>query len=57
LGLVGQGGLPFAILFDFHQGFQSEVVDAVVGIALISIIISDVMSPTLVGRLLKKGDE
>jgi hypothetical protein len=56
LGLIGQGGLPLAILFDFQQGFQSEVTDIVVGIALISIILSDVMSPGLVGRLLKKGD-
>lgn len=56
LGLIGQGGLPFAILFDFQQGFQSEVTDVIVGIALISIIFSDVMSPNLVGQLLKKGD-
>jgi len=56
LGLIGQGGLPLAILFDFQQGFQSEVADVVVGIALIAIIISDVMSPNLVGQLLKKGD-
>jgi hypothetical protein len=55
LGLIGQGGLPFAVLFDFQQGFQSEVTDAIVGIALISIIFSDVMSSNLVGRLLKKG--
>ncbi len=56
LGLIGQGGLPLAILFDFQQGFQSEVTDVVVGIALISIIFSDVLSTNLVGRLLKKGD-
>ncbi len=56
LGLIGQGGLPLAILYDFQQGFASNVSDMVVGIALISIIYSDVMSPMLVGRLLKKGE-
>jgi hypothetical protein len=56
LGLIGQGGLPLAILYDFQQGFQSEVTDVIVGIALISIIYSDVASPNLVKRLLKKED-
>ncbi|MBC2715851.1 MAG: hypothetical protein HF978_11135 [Desulfobacteraceae bacterium] len=56
LGLIGQGGLPLAILYDFQQGFQLEVADVVVGIALIAIIYSDVMSPNLIGRFLKKGE-
>ena len=56
LGLIGQGGLPLAILFDFQQGFLPEISDVVVGIVLISIIYSDVMSPVMVGRLLKKGE-
>lgn len=55
LGLIGQGGLPLAILYDFQQGFQSEITDIVVGIALISISYCDLVCPTLVGRLLKKG--
>jgi len=55
LGLIGQGGLPLAILYDFQQGFQSEVTTTVVGIALISVIYSDVISPVLAGLLLKKG--
>jgi hypothetical protein len=56
LGLIGQGGLPLAILYDFQQGFQSEIADIVVGIALISISYCDIACPTLVGRLLKKGE-
>ena len=56
LGLIGQGGLSLAILYDFQQGFQSEIVDMVVGIALISISYFDLVCPSLVGRLLKKGE-
>ena len=55
LGLIGQGGLPLAILYDFQQGFQSGMADMVVGIALISISYCDLICPALVGRVLKKG--
>lgn len=50
-GLIEQGGLPLAILYDFQQGCIFEVTGAVVGIALIAIIYNDLLSPNLLKRL------
>jgi len=54
-GLIAQGGLPLAILYDFQQGFALEATGAVIGIALISIIYNDLLSPNLLKLLFKKG--
>lgn len=55
-GLIEQGGLPLAILYDFQQGCIFEVTGAVVGIALIAIIYNDLLSPNLLKLLFKKGN-
>jgi hypothetical protein len=56
LGLIGQGGLPLAILFDFYLGFEFKLTGPVLSIALLSIIYNDLLSPTLLSRLLKKEE-
>ncbi len=54
-GLMGQGGLPLAILYDFHLGSGlADITGPVVGIILIAIIFSDLLSPGLTGYVLKK---
>lgn len=54
LGLMGQGGLPLAILYDFYQSRAFDFSGDIIGIALIAIIFSDITSPALVRRLLRK---
>lgn len=53
LGLLEQGGIPLAILFDFQQGFPGQPIASVVAFAIIALIINDMASPHLIDRLLK----
>ena len=55
LGLLEQGGLALAILFDFHRGFSCEMADMVVSIALLAIIYNDLLSSFSLKRLLKEN--
>ena len=54
LGLIEQGGLALAIVYDFHQAFRSELTGIVVGIALLAIVCNDLLSPSMLERALKK---
>lgn len=54
LGLIEQGGLALAILYDFQQGFESEFTGVIVGIGLLAIVYNDLLSPALLERVLKK---
>ncbi len=53
-GLIEQGGLPLAILYDFQQECIFEVTGSVVGVALLSIIYNDLLNPNLLKLLFKK---
>jgi hypothetical protein len=53
LGLLEQGGLALAILYDFQQGFSGEAVSFVISLALLSIIYNDLLSPHLLKLALK----
>jgi len=52
-GLLEQGGLPFAILYDFYQGFPGKTAGQIISIVIISIIFNDLISPVMLNRLLK----
>lgn len=54
LGLIEQGGIPLAILFDFQQGFPGGLTSKIVSVAIIALIINDVISPLFIQRLLDK---
>ena len=54
LGLLAQGGLPLAILFDFQQGISCDIAASVVGLALLAVIYNEFLSPYLLVRLLKE---
>lgn len=56
-GLLEQGGLPFAILYDFHKGFPYEIVDVVLSLGLLTIIYNDVLSPFFLSRLLRDSEK
>lgn len=53
-GLIEQGGIPLAILFDFQQGFPGDLTTRIVSIAIIALIINDLFSPFFIQRLLNK---
>jgi len=53
-GLLDQGGLSLAILFDFQQGISCDVSTSVISLALLSIIFNEFLSPYLLVRLLKE---
>ncbi|MBW1836142.1 MAG: hypothetical protein JRI99_04120 [Deltaproteobacteria bacterium] len=53
-GLLDQGGLPLAILFDFHRGFPSDTTTSLISLALLAIIYNDFLSPHLLTQLLKE---
>ncbi len=55
LGLIDQGGLPLAILFDFQQKFTWDITTGIVSVALVAIIYNDLLSPILLVRLMKEG--
>jgi len=52
-GLLEQGGLPFAILYDFYQGFPDKAAGQIISIVILSIIFNDLISPIMLNRLLK----
>lgn len=54
-GLLEQGGLPLAIVFDFQHGFAGCPTDAVLSIALVGIILNDFISPNFINRLFKES--
>lgn len=54
LGLLEQGGLPLAVLFDFHQGFAGGPAGYAIGFALIAITVNDVFNPYFLSILLKR---
>lgn len=56
LGLMEQGGLAVAILFDFQQRFAAPEVSYVVGFALTAIVLAQLASPYCVHLLLKRSD-
>lgn len=55
LGLLDQGGLPIAIIFDFSHRFAGPGTDFIVSLAILSIIMNDFISPLFLNRLLKDG--
>ncbi|MBT3311696.1 MAG: hypothetical protein HN737_11850 [Desulfobacterales bacterium] len=52
-GLLEQGGLALAILFDYHQNFPGDITAQVVSLALLAIIYNEFLSPNFLNRLLK----
>ncbi len=54
-GLLDQGGLPLAILFDFQQGISCDIAAGVVSLALLAFIYNEFLSPYLLKRLLQEG--
>lgn len=55
-GLIEQGGLPLAILYDFSQSTGGEFGENIISAALIGIILTDLLSPFFISGLLKKGE-
>ena len=53
-GLLAQGGLPLAILFDFQQGISCDIATSVVSLALLAVIYNEFLSPYMLVRLLKE---
>jgi hypothetical protein len=53
-GLLDQGGLPLAILFDFHRGIPSDITTSLISLVLVAIIYNDFLSPHLLIQLLKE---
>lgn len=54
-GLLDQGGLPIAIIFDFSHRFPGTETDVIVSIVILSIIMNDLISPLFLNRLLNTG--
>ncbi len=54
LGLLSHGGMAVAIVVNLHQIHRSELTDAVISIVLLGMLVSELISPTLVRRLLEK---
>ncbi len=54
LGLLSHGGMAVAIVVNLHQIHRSELTDAVISIVLLGMLVSELVSPTLVRRLLEK---
>lgn len=53
-GLLDSGGLSLAILLDYQRGFAGDISSIVVGIAIVSVIFSDVLSTYFLLRLFKR---
>jgi len=53
-GLLDQGGLPLAILFDFQQGVPCDIAAGVISLVLLAVIYNEFLGPYLLVRLLKE---
>lgn len=53
-GLLDQGGLSLAIIFDFQQGFPWGISQTIVSVALFTIVINDLISTNLIHRLFRE---
>lgn len=53
LGLLEQGGLSLAIIWDFQQGFPDPVTRGMVSVMLLAVIFNDLVGPVLMNRLLR----
>jgi hypothetical protein len=53
-GLLDQGGLPLAILFDFQQGVSCDIAAGVISLVLLAVIYNEFLGPYLLVRLLKE---
>jgi hypothetical protein len=54
-GLLDQGGLPLAILFDFQQGISCDIVAGVISLALLAFLYNEFLSPYLLVRLFREN--
>ena len=54
-GLLDQGGLPLAILFDFQQGVSCDIAAGVISLVLLAVIYNEFLGPYLLVRLLKEA--
>ena len=54
LGLLSHGGMAVAIVVNLHQIHRSELTDAVISVVLIGMLISEMISPMLLQRLLRE---
>jgi len=52
LGLVSHGGMAVAIVVNLHQIHRSDLTDVVTSVVLLGMLISEIVSPTLLRRLL-----
>lgn len=53
-GLLAQGGLPLAILMDYHHSFHSDFLIRMTSVAILAIIYNEFLSPYFLARLLSK---
>ncbi len=53
-GLIEQGGIPLAILFDFQQSFSYNLTTQIASVAIIALIVNDLISPLFIQRFLNK---
>ncbi|MFW5909073.1 MAG: hypothetical protein ACOCR8_05495 [Desulfosalsimonas sp.] len=56
LGLIEQGGLAVAILFEFQQRFSGQETSYAVGFALVAIVMAQLASPYFASLVLKRSD-
>jgi Kef-type K+ transport system membrane component KefB len=53
-GLLDQGGLPLAILFDFQRGISCDIAASVISLVLLAVIYNEFLGPYMLVRLLKE---
>ncbi len=53
-GLLEQGGLAMAILFDFQQRYSCETVSLLISLAVLGIIYNEFISPHMLKQLLRR---
>lgn len=54
LGLLGQGGLPLAILVEFEQQFPYDFAAGVICTGIVAVIYNDIVSPYFLRYLIKR---
>jgi hypothetical protein len=57
MGLVSQGGMAVAMVMDHYQLSATEVTSAVVTTVLLAVILNELVSPSLVSRVLRSAGE